>query len=77
VAATCEGFYFNSPVAYMPGERLVCRLESPVEGKANLVVCVEYEVEVLRIDAGSSDFGVACRIHDLRCLQGPDLVKPS
>ena len=69
VYADCEALYLKSPVAYMPGERLICCLESPVMGEPGVVVSMEYDVEVLRMDVGAdARFGIACRIHDWKCV---------
>jgi hypothetical protein len=67
VLASCEGLYFNTPVPYVPGENLTCRLEAPVDDEPGLTICIEYEVKVLRIDASgdTAGFGIACLIHDL------------
>ena len=53
----------------MPGERLICCLEFPVVGEPGVVVSMEYDVEVLRMDVGAdARFGIACRIHDWKCV---------
>ena len=58
----CEALYFRSPVAYMPGEELVCKLEcdrSAPEGYEPLC----YFVKVVRLDVELRNaYGILCQI---------------
>lgn len=60
--ASFRGFYFRSPVPYMPGDKLTCIIECRLDATTGETVCIEYLVEVLRMDSdgNASDFGIVC-----------------
>lgn len=68
VAASCQALYFKSPVPYMPGEELTCVVEYPIENEAELTICIEFSLKVIRMDTDvdPTAFGIACLIEDER-----------
>lgn len=68
VTARCQALYFESPVPYMPGEELTCVVEYAVENEADLTICIEFSLKVIRMDTDvdTTGFGIACVIQDER-----------
>ena len=60
----CEALYFRSPLAYMPGEELVCKLQyeqSRPEDPEPLC----YFVKVIRLDVdGKYGYGILCEVQE-------------
>ena len=74
-----NGFYCFSPSPLKPGDCLLCTMKLPSydPNREEPFLTLECSVRVMRAEVATDGlFGIACRIHDYRLINGRSLKAP-